>query len=99
MHPLRECPLDNVNICPICAYNHDTKNCPSFSRLQALYQGSNGKDEPTFQDEKIRPWKPHPQGMTQYHSLQFYASYNSYPQQWNDPMPWKPTQNQPWRKR
>jgi hypothetical protein len=28
MHPLRECPLDNVKVCAICADNHDTKIAP-----------------------------------------------------------------------
>ena len=33
MNPLRECPLNVVSICGLCADNHSTEYCPSFHGL------------------------------------------------------------------
>ena len=44
-HPLRECPLDNIEICGICEQNHDTKSCPSLPELKTVSQGATGETE------------------------------------------------------
>jgi hypothetical protein len=44
-HPLRECPLDNIEVCGICEKNHDTKSFPSFPELKVVYQGGTGETE------------------------------------------------------
>ena len=37
-HPLKECPLDNIDLCGICADNHATKKFPYILELKATYQ-------------------------------------------------------------
>jgi hypothetical protein len=39
IHPLKECPLDNIELCGICADNHATENFPSLPELKETYQG------------------------------------------------------------
>jgi hypothetical protein len=34
IHPLKECPLDNIELCGICAENHATENFPSLPGAQ-----------------------------------------------------------------
>ena len=29
-HPLKECPLNNIEVCQLCELNHDIKECPSL---------------------------------------------------------------------
>jgi hypothetical protein len=36
-NPLRECPLDNIQICGICAGNQATKKCPYLQGIKATY--------------------------------------------------------------
>ena len=33
-HPLRECPLDSIQVCGICMGNHSTENCLKLKKLQ-----------------------------------------------------------------
>ena len=35
-HDAKYFPLNNAKVCAICAENHETKNCPSLPRLQAI---------------------------------------------------------------
>lgn len=46
--PLREFPLNSVNICGRCIANHKTENHPSFPKLQAIFKGGNGEVETSF---------------------------------------------------
>ena len=39
-HPLRECPLDKVEVCQLCELNHDMKECPSLPQVRAVLQAS-----------------------------------------------------------
>ena len=39
-HPLKECPLDKVEVCQLCELNHDTKECPSVPLVKAVLQAS-----------------------------------------------------------
>jgi hypothetical protein len=38
---LKECPLNNIEICVICTGEHSTEHCPSLPRLKVIYQGGN----------------------------------------------------------
>ena len=35
-HPLRECPLEKVEVCQLCELNHNTKECPSLPQVKAV---------------------------------------------------------------
>ena len=39
-HPLRECPLDKVEVCGLCELENDTKDCPSFPKAKAVFEAS-----------------------------------------------------------
>ena len=45
-HPLKNCPLNDVSLCGLCAEDHKTNNFPSLLGLQAIYKGAS---EPTDQ--------------------------------------------------
>ena len=47
-HPLRECPLDNIEICGIYENSYDTKNFPSLLELKAVYQGATRETEKIY---------------------------------------------------
>jgi hypothetical protein len=54
-HPLRECPLDNVSVCAICAEDHKTEDCPFLPGLQAIFKGG---EAPGTQPAPKKPWQP-----------------------------------------
>jgi hypothetical protein len=64
-HPLRECPLDNIEICGICEQIHDTKSFPSLPKLKEIYQGDTGEMEQICFMAQKRPWSSKALGMTQ----------------------------------
>ena len=35
-HPLKECPLNKVEVCQLCELNHDTKEFPSLPQLKVI---------------------------------------------------------------
>ena len=37
-HPLKEFPLDKVEVCGLCEFEHDTKDCPSLPKSKAIFQ-------------------------------------------------------------
>jgi hypothetical protein len=37
-HGPRECPLDIVWVCAICAKDHDTEECPSLPGLKVVFK-------------------------------------------------------------
>ena len=39
-HPLKEFPLDKVEVCHLCELNHDTKECPSLPHVKGVLQES-----------------------------------------------------------
>ena len=39
-HPLKECLLNKVEVCQLCALNHDTKECPSLPQVKLVLQAS-----------------------------------------------------------
>jgi hypothetical protein len=44
-HPLREYPLDDINICSICVGDHPTELFPTLPGLKLVYQGENQETE------------------------------------------------------
>jgi hypothetical protein len=40
-HPLKECPLNRLEICGICEQDHATSSFPSLSGLKHFYQDMN----------------------------------------------------------
>jgi len=75
-HALRECPLDlkSVEICVICAKNHETKECPSIPSLKVVYQEEAvpNQIEPLRFIAKI-PWQNSQPNMTQGFNTQTFA--------------------------
>jgi hypothetical protein len=103
-HPLREFPLDNIEVCGICADNHATEKCPSLPGLKETYQENQDTTEQLCFVAAKRPWQPRNPGTFQDPSQQFNPYFSQqYPQQnWTTPMPWKAmapqqVQNQPWQ--
>ena len=47
-HPLKECPLDKVEVCQLCELNHDTKECASLPQVKEVLQESTPDVEPTY---------------------------------------------------
>ena len=47
-HPLKECPLNKVEVCQLCELNHDTKECPSLPQVKAVLQASTPYVEPAY---------------------------------------------------
>ena len=47
-HPLKECPLDKVEVCQLCELNHDTKEFPSLPQVKTVLQESNPNMEPAY---------------------------------------------------
>ena len=39
-NPLKECPLDKVEVCGLCELEEDTKYCPSLPKAKAVFQAS-----------------------------------------------------------
>ena len=62
-HPLKECPLDKVEVCQLCELNHYTKECPSLPQVKVVLQESTPDVEPTYFIAQKKPWRPQNQGM------------------------------------
>ena len=63
-HPVKECPIDKVEVCYICEFNHDTKECPSLPQVNAFLHASTLDVELAYFIAQKKPWKPRNQGMT-----------------------------------
>ena len=57
-HPLKECPLNKLEVCKLCELNHDTKECPSLPQVKAVLQESTPDVEPTYFITQKNPWHP-----------------------------------------
>ena len=60
-NPLKEFPLDKVEVCQIFELNHDTKECPSLPQVKEILQASNLDVEPTYfiaQKKSLETLKP-----------------------------------------
>ena len=63
-HPLKECPLDKVEVFRLCELNHDIKEFPSLPQVKAFLQASTLDVEPAYFIGQKKPWQPRNQGMT-----------------------------------
>ena len=63
-HPLKEFPLDKVEVFQLCEMNHDTKECPSLPQVKVVLQESTPDVEPTYFIAQNKPEQPQNQGMT-----------------------------------
>ena len=63
-HPLKEFPLDKIEVCQLCQLNHYTKECPSLPQVKVVLQASTPEVEPAYFITQKKPWKPRNQGMT-----------------------------------
>ena len=62
-HPLRESPLDKVEVCQMCELNHDMKECPSLPQVKVVLQESTPEVESAYFIARKKPWQPRNQGM------------------------------------
>jgi hypothetical protein len=96
-HALKDCPLENIQVCAFCTEHHDMFNCPKVKVLQNCNMAANTEMENVYYMGAKRPWQPRPapQGMFPNQNLQFPMNDQMYAQNsWNVPMPWQ-HQNQP----
>eukprot|EP00253_Pinus_taeda_P024888 PITA_24888 len=77
-HALKECPLENIQVCAFCTEQHDIFNCPKVKVLQNCNMAANAEMENVYYMGTKRPWQPRPapQGMFPNQNFQF-----PYPQQ------------------
>lgn len=68
-HMERECPINIVEVCGICALEYATKKCPTIPKFQAIYKGSMEANDPS-QTNKKPSWKGPNQNMYQDPNLQ-----------------------------
>jgi undecaprenyl pyrophosphate synthase len=57
-HPLRECPLNNVQVCLICELDHATDQCPSLPGVKASMKVTNEEAEAVYLITQRRQWQP-----------------------------------------
>jgi len=96
-HALKDCPLENIQVCAFCTENHDILNCSKVKVLQNCNMAANAEMENVYYMGAKRPWQPRPapQGMFPNQNLQFLVNDQMYVQNsWNVPMPWQ-HQNHP----
>ena len=87
-HPLRECPLDSIQVCGLCTENHSTENCLRLKELQLNSMEEVPGIEGFYYVAPRRPWQPR---MPQQNQQQFPQQNYLYPPQnpWTPPMPWQ----------
>ena len=89
-HALKDCPLENIQVCAFCTENHDILNCSKVKVLQNCNMAANAEMEIFYYMVARRPWQPRPapQGMFPNQNLQFPTNDQMYVQNsWNVPMP------------
>ena len=59
-HPLKYCPLNNVQVFAICIENHTTESFHFLPGLQFVYNGSGEETKFPYQAAQNIPWKPRP---------------------------------------
>ena len=62
-HPLKECPLDKVEVCGLCELEHDTKYCPSLPKSKVVFQASTIETEHACFISQKNSWQPQVLGM------------------------------------
>jgi hypothetical protein len=59
-HGPRDCPLDVVRVCAICAKDHDTEQCPSLPGLKFVFREVEEETEPLYLMAQCRQWQTRP---------------------------------------
>ena len=62
-HPLREFPLDKVEVFQLCELDHDMKECPSLPQVKAVLHAATPEVESAYFIAQKKPWQPRNQGM------------------------------------
>jgi hypothetical protein len=71
-HGPRECPLDVVQVCAICAKDHDMEQCQSLLGLKVVFRGVEEETKPLYLMAQRRQWQArHPNTLQD-----FYGQYN-----------------------
>lgn len=90
-HALKDCPLENIQVCAFCTENHDIFHCSKVKILQNCnVKAANTDMENVYFMGAKRPWQPRPPppGMFPNQNLQFPTQDQMYSQNsWNVPMP------------
>ena len=87
-HPLRECPLNSVELCGLCEQGHPTSLYPAIPKLKATMQGSEEEVEQAYFVNQWKPWKQRSQGM----NSDTASSFNSWNNIYNQGPPQHPMQ-------
>ena len=79
-HPLRECPLDSVQVCGLCIENHSTENYLRLKELQMNPMEEVQKVDSLYYVAPRRPWQPRiPQQNSAYSLSMPFLQQNSPP--------------------
>jgi len=75
-------PLNNIEVCDICAKKHVTEISPSIPKLKEAYNGDKEAIEKLCFVSPKKPWQPQTSGISQDPTQQFtsYYSIQQYPQ-------------------
>ena len=89
-HPLRDCPLDSIQLYGFCLETHPVEHCPTLQGMKASQKGE-VEGESLCSIAPRRPWQPRTSGMYQEPIQSFPQYHNQVPMQNipNTPMPWK----------
>ncbi|CAF4316891.1 unnamed protein product, partial [Adineta steineri] len=89
-HPIKNCLLNSISVCGVCAEDHTTEDCPSLLGLQVIYKGAN---EHAAQQGQRKPWQPLAPCMlpNPYSQSNNYSPWGQWKNMNNHPFP-----NHPW---
>ena len=57
-HPLREFPLDKVEVCVLGDLEHDTKFFPSLPKFTTIFQATTMDTDHAYFISQKKPWQP-----------------------------------------
>ena len=57
-HPLKECPLEKVEVWQLYELNDETKEFPSLPQVKAVLHASTPNVEKSYFIDQKKPWKP-----------------------------------------
>jgi hypothetical protein len=74
----RECSLDVVRVCVMCAKDHIIDQCPSLPGLKDVFKEEKEETKPVYLMAQSRQWQARPQGTLQDPSSLFSRKYNQH---------------------
>jgi hypothetical protein len=75
-HGPRDFPLDVVQVCAICAKDHDTEQCPSLPGLKVVFREAEEETKSLYLMAQHRQWQNRPPNTLQDPSSFFSGQYN-----------------------